>query len=74
MIAGGDVSFLDEEVWWEFLVVANKLFQLGDAAWESLLFRMWAGRVLHYTDNYVSQGYENALSYLAETITRYLHH
>jgi hypothetical protein len=71
MIANGDVSFLDEETWWEFLALSSKLFRLGDAAWESLLFRMWTGRVLHYTDMYVSQGYEKAVSYLAGTIANY---
>jgi mannosylglycerate synthase len=71
MIANGDVGFLDEETWWEFLAVANGMFRLGDAAWESLLFRMWTGRVLHYTDNYVPLGYEKAISYLAGTIANY---
>jgi mannosylglycerate synthase len=71
MIENGDVSFLDEETWWEFLALSRKLFRLGDAAWEGLLFRMWTGRVLHYTDNYVTQGYDAALAYLTRTISNY---
>jgi hypothetical protein len=32
---------------------------------------MWTGRVLHYTDNYVTRGYDVALSYLKRTISDY---
>jgi mannosylglycerate synthase len=71
MIEKGDVTFLDEETWWVFLAAASELFRLGDAAWEGLLFRMWTGRVLHYTDNYVTRGYDVALSYLKRTISDY---
>lgn len=71
MTASGEVGFLDEEVWWQILRVASKRFTLGDPAWESLLFRLWTGRVLNYTQTYVSQGYDAALDYLAGTIRSY---
>jgi len=71
MMANGDVDFLDEHVWWEILLVASERFKLGDPAWESLLFRLWTGRVLNYTRTYVSRGYDAALDYLAGTIRSY---
>jgi mannosylglycerate synthase len=71
MTTSGDVGFLDEDVWWEILLVASKGFSLGDPAWESLLFRLWTGRVLNYTHTRVSRGYDVALEYLAGTIRRY---
>lgn len=71
MIATGDVDFLDENVWWEVLLTARDGFTLGDHAWESLLFRLWTGRVLNYTENHVSRGYDAALEYLAGTILSY---
>jgi mannosylglycerate synthase len=71
MYTTGEVGFLDEEVWWEILLMASKAFALGDPAWESLLFRLWTGRVLNYTQTHVSRGYDAALEYLAGTIRDY---
>ncbi len=71
MATTGDVGFLDEDTWWEILLVASKGFTLGDRAWESLLFRLWTGRVLNYTRTHVSRGYDAALDYLAGTIRSY---
>lgn len=70
-MATGDVGYIDEQVWWEILLVAGKGFTLGDPAWESLLFRLWTGRVLNYTHTHVSRGYDAALEYLAGTIRSY---
>jgi mannosylglycerate synthase len=67
----GDVGYLDEDVWWEVLLSICEEFTLGDPAWESLLFRLWTGRVLNYTDTHVSRGYSAALEYLAGTIRLY---
>lgn len=71
MMTTGNVDYLDEHVWWEILLAANEGFTLGDPAWESLLFRLWTGRVLNYTDTNVPRGYEAALEYLAGTIQSY---
>ncbi|MEX1091727.1 MAG: hypothetical protein WEF28_01090 [Acidimicrobiia bacterium] len=71
MMTTGDVDYLDEHVWWEILLVASEGFTLGDPAWESLLFRLWTGRVLNYTHTHVSRGYDAALAYLAGTIRSY---
>lgn len=71
MMTTGNVDYLDEHVWREILFVAREGFALGDPAWESLLFRLWTGRVLNYTDAQVSRGYDAALEYLAGTIQSY---
>lgn len=71
MTTTGDVAYLDEHVWGEILLAASERFTLGDPAWESLLFRLWTGRVLNYTGTYVARGYEAALEYLAGTIRLY---
>ena len=71
MMTTGDVAYLDEHVWWEILVAVGEKFILGDPSSESLLFRLWTGRVLNYTGTQVSRGYEAALDYLAETIRLY---
>jgi mannosylglycerate synthase len=67
----GDVGYLDEDVWWEVLLSVCEEFTLGDPGWENLLFRLWTGRVLNYTDTHVSGGYSAALEYLAGTIRLY---
>ncbi|MDH3190331.1 MAG: hypothetical protein OEM39_06790 [Acidimicrobiia bacterium] len=64
----GDFSFLDEQAWEEFLLHALRGFGLGDPAWESLLFRLWVGRVLNYTTKHASRGYRHAMSYLEATV------
>lgn len=71
MMTTGDVAYLDEHVWWDVLLAARAEFTLGDSGWESLLFRLWTGRVLNYTQNHVSRGYDAALEYLAGTIRSY---
>lgn len=71
MVKTGVVDFLDEQAWWQILLAAREGFTLGDPAWESLLFRLWTGRVLNYTMNHAARGYEPALDYLAGTIATY---
>jgi mannosylglycerate synthase len=71
MMSTGDVGYLDEDVWWEVLLSVCEEFTLGDPGWENLLFRLWTGRVLNYTDTHVSGGYSAALEYLAGTIRLY---
>ena len=62
---------VDANWWWEFLHQAVKAFSLGDQGWESLLFRMWVARVVHYTERQASQSYEFAMGYLEGTIKGY---
>lgn len=71
LVKTGDFSWLDADVWEQILLASQGRFQLDDVAWESLFFRLWAGRVLHYTTNEVVAGYDPALAYLATTISRY---
>lgn len=65
------VEMLDAEVWYEFLTTASAGFSLDDPGWRDLLFRMWIGRVVHYTLEITGRGYEEAMSYLAGTVDSY---
>ncbi|REK21326.1 MAG: hypothetical protein DWQ40_04275 [Actinobacteria bacterium] len=67
----GDVQDVDANWWGEFLRQAVKAFSLGDEGWESLLFRMWVARVVHYTERQASQSFEFAMGYLEGTIKGY---
>jgi mannosylglycerate synthase len=71
MVATGDYQFLDEEAWLHVLSVMIDNPPHGTSAHEALLFRLWVGRVLHYTEHHVSRGYDHALDYLASTIAEY---
>lgn len=67
----GDFGSLDEQTWEELLFVLLDRFSIADPAWEALLFRLWTGRVLNYTANHASQGYDHAMAYLDSTIEGY---
>jgi hypothetical protein len=71
MVATGDYQFLDEEAWLHILLFMVENPPRGNSAHEALLFRLWVGRVLHYTEHHVSRGYDHALDYLASTIAEY---
>jgi mannosylglycerate synthase len=64
-------AFMDEEAWFEAMSVLLERFTLGDAAWESLAFRLWIARVLSYTANEALAGYDRAIEYLEGTIRDY---
>jgi mannosylglycerate synthase len=64
-------EFMDEAVWGATLRHLLEQFRLGEPAWESLAFRLWAMRVLHYTESHASLGYDHAIGYLEETIGDY---
>lgn len=71
MAVSGEFGFLTGGAWEEILRVGMVGFELGDMAWESLMFRLWVGRVLNYTLNHSVAGYEHAMGYLHDTVTRY---
>jgi mannosylglycerate synthase len=64
-------SFMGADEW--FLVHGFLLerFILGDAAWESLAFRLWLTRVLAYTTDQARAGFDAATAYLEATILDY---
>ena len=64
-------EFMDEEVWGTTLRWLIRHFRLGDQVMESLAFRMWLMRVLSYTVREVPKGYDDAISYLEDTIRQY---
>ena len=64
-------SFMDADLWGETLQVLLREFQLGDRAWEALAFRLWLARVLSYTTGQALAGFDDAMSYLEQTISQY---
>lgn len=70
----GSFNLLDEARWEQVLQHMVSAFQAADPGWEALLFRLWVGRVLHYTVNEASVGYDHALSYLMRTVESYEAH
>ncbi len=64
-------SWMDALVWFEVHGFLLDNFVLGDPDWESLAFRLWLARVLAYTGDQALTGYDDAMGYLEETITRY---
>lgn len=67
MTVTGEYDFLDEDAWGQILqFMLVEPSQAGPA-----LFRLWVGRVLHYTKHRASKGYDHALEYLAGTIEGY---
>jgi mannosylglycerate synthase len=65
-----DCGFLDESTWFQALRVLLDRFELGDDDWEALAFRLWTGRVLHYTLRVAIRGHDHAMGYLNEMIGR----
>lgn len=57
-------TFMNEETWWEALMVFFAGFRLGEQAWESLFFRAFACRVLDYTTTVALGDHAMAMSYL----------
>lgn len=66
-----DLVFMDEARWGEALRFLIEGFRLGDAAWESLAFRLWLARVLAYATGPARRGYDAAHDYLEATIRLY---
>ncbi len=64
-------DFMDATVWGETLRWLLDGFRLGHPAWEGLAFRLWLMRVLAYTTNQATRGYDHAIQYLEATIRQY---
>lgn len=64
-------EFMDSSAWEVTLSWLLRSFRLGDPVWESLAFRLWLMRVLSYTAIEVPNGYDEAISYLEESVRRY---
>ena len=64
-------EFMDYKAWGATLPWLIRSFRLGDQVMESLAFRLWLMRVLSYTALEVPNGYDDAISYLDETIRLY---
>jgi mannosylglycerate synthase len=69
----GTVSFLDESLWRDVYLALLDEYIEGDSDWEEVLFLVWVVRVLAYTTEVASHGYEVALRYLEGTIRQYTH-
>ncbi len=72
--AGPDRVFeqMDAGLWYEVHGFLMGRFVLGDPSWESLAFRLWLMRVLAYTIQHASQGYEESMRYLRSTVDLYV--
>lgn len=70
-VSTSDVSWMDAETWFEVHGHLLHNFVLGDPGWESLAFRLWLHRVLAYTTDQASIGYDQAMAYLEDTIRSY---
>jgi mannosylglycerate synthase len=62
---------MDAELWYEVHGFLLDGFALGNHLWESLAFRLWVMRVLAYTANQASFGFDKAMAYLTWTIESY---
>ncbi len=62
---------MDAGLWYEVHGFLIGRFVLGDPSWESLAFRLWLMRVLAYTVQHASQGYEESMRYLRSTVDLY---
>jgi mannosylglycerate synthase len=57
-------GLIDAALWHELHGFLMEGFVLGDPAWESLGFRLWLMRVLAYTTQQATLGYDRAMAYL----------
>lgn len=67
----GEVAFMDADAWGITLRFLLDGFELGDAGWEALAFRLWLIRVLSYATGTARDGYDQAIDHLEGTIRRY---
>ena len=65
-----DTSWMDEETWVATLSILLDRFLPDDQDWSDIAFRLWVGRVLHYTLRIAMKGHSFADSYLREMISR----
>jgi hypothetical protein len=61
---------MDEQTWLETLGILLDDFVPTDNDWVDLAFRMWVGRVLHYTLRIAVRGHAFADAYLHQMVAR----
>ena len=64
------VRFMDEDSWHATYTVLLDHYDATDSDWRSLLFRLWATRVLNYTFTEALRGHRAATEYLEGMIRR----
>jgi mannosylglycerate synthase len=62
---------IDGGRWLDIFPTLLANFRLEEPAWRSAAFRLWVGRVIHYTTHKVPLGYDTAISYLEGTVTEF---
>jgi len=65
-----DATFMDESTWLKTLSILLTQFDLRNDDWCELAFRLWLGRVLHYTLRIAVRGHSYAMAYLHDMIRR----
>jgi len=67
------VAFMDEDAWYETYLSLLSDFDVSDADWRRLLFRLWVARVLQYTFTEALRGHASASAYLEAMVERTIH-
>ncbi len=65
-----DTSWMNEETWLTTLTILLDHYAPDDSDWCELAFRLWVGRVLHYTLRIAVRGHAFADIYLREMVER----
>jgi hypothetical protein len=65
-----DTSWMDEDTWFTTLAILLDRFVPDDDDWRHLAFRLWVGRVLHYTFRIAIRGHAFADDYLHSMVAR----
>ena len=65
-----DTSWIDEQTWLAALTILLDRFVPDDDDWCNLAFRLWVGRVLHYTLRIAVRGHAYADAYLHQMVAR----
>jgi mannosylglycerate synthase len=65
------VTFMDDDAWYETYRVLLREFRVDDPDWQELLFRLWITRVLGYTVTVALRGYDVAMHHLHGMVERY---
>jgi mannosylglycerate synthase len=65
-----DTSWMDEPTWLSVLTILLDRFEPDDDDWCNLAFRLWVGRVLHYTLRIAVRGHAYADAYLHQMVAR----
>jgi mannosylglycerate synthase len=65
-----DATFMDESTWLTTLSILLDQFDIRNEDWREVAFRLWLGRVLHYTLRIAVRGHGYAMAYLHDMIRR----